>query len=269
MLDRTIGSLSRTIQPRRWPEGHSISFEKAKQLVQGPLGQVYRAVALSCCAPLLWFRPSDNPCRILHNGTVTVVRTPKKIFGVTAAHVIEQYNQDFEKAWLRLQLKDKLIEGIRIIDSCSRRDLATIELDEQIVNTLGLEPLDWPSEPPGEGRGLLAAGYPGNGKMNVEPMQVDWTPFFAITTARTVTEEQITLLISRNEWVNNSLPERPDLGGISGGPIIGIFETKAGVAFHRLSGVITEHPNYETSDFCLERIVGSSAAAITDLGTIR
>jgi hypothetical protein len=60
-----------------------------------------------------------------------------------------------------------------------------------------------------------------------------------------------------------------DLGGISGGPIIGIFEAKKHVAYHQLSGIITEHPSYAQNDLSVERITGAVAEVITELGNIR
>jgi hypothetical protein len=168
-----------------------------------------------------------------------------------------------------LQLKDQIIKCPNIIDSSSKRDLATITLDEQSVSAMGLEPLSWPPHPPIEGKGLLLAGYPVNARLDTAPMEVDWSPFVAITTARTVTDDQITILILRNERVKNSMPPNYNLGGISGGPIIGIFETSDYLAFYRLSGVIIEHPNYSENDFSVERIVGSRVDAITASGTIR
>ncbi len=265
----SIGSMRILTQPRPWPEGHPISPEKAKSLVKGPLSSVYKKVAISCSAPLCWFRPIDNLPRILHNGTITVVRTPKKLFGITAAHVEDQINEDLQKGGLILQVKDQIIDGLKIIDKSPKRDLATFELDEQLINNLALEPINWPFQLPAEGSGVLLAGYPGNSRVYAEPMRIDWSPFFAITTARTVTQEQITILVPPDDdHVRNSLPLDCNLGGISGGPIIGIFE-RSYVAFHRLSGVITEHPSYDKNEFSIERIVGAAAGAITELGYIR
>jgi hypothetical protein len=253
-------------QPSQWTEGHPISREKAKRLVQGRLPSVYENIALSCSAPLIWFRPTDNAPRILHNGTVTVVRTPKRLFGVTAAHVNDQYNEDLRNGGVTLQVKNEIIDGLRIIDSSSKRDLATFELDERLIQKLGLEPISLAWLPAGEGKGVLLAGYPANFRDHAEPKQIDWSPFFAIATARTVTSDQITILVPPDDGhVKNSLPLNCDLGGISGGPIIGIFETKSYVAFHALSGVIYEQSN----GWIGQRIVGVTAEAITDFGKIR
>lgn len=88
-------------------------------------------------------------------------------------------------------------------------------------------------------------------------------------TARTVNDHQITFLLSRDTNQINNLPENCELGGISGGPILGVFETDSYVWFCRLSGIVTEHPNYENSDFSVERIVGCRADFSTESGFIR
>lgn len=76
------------------PEGHPISLENAKRLLAGDLGAVLRKILMDCCVSLFWFqRSKDNPT-ILHNGTVTLVQTPKKLLGITAAHILREYERD-------------------------------------------------------------------------------------------------------------------------------------------------------------------------------
>jgi hypothetical protein len=137
-----------TSRPKNWPEGHPISFEKAIALVNGPLGRVYRDIALSCTAPLLWFRPSDEPCRILHNGTLTVVKTSSRVFGITTAHVLKQYEKDARDGDVSEQLGQYRIDAVQIIDSSDRRDLVTCEVSEEIIHALKIEPAEWPPELP-------------------------------------------------------------------------------------------------------------------------
>ncbi len=90
------------------------TFEQAKALAGDPdFLASYRQIAASCCAPLIWFRASDDPPSILHNGTITVIRTPKVILGITAAHVIHQYKSDeLQSDDLRLQMGDQILRMI-------------------------------------------------------------------------------------------------------------------------------------------------------------
>ena len=250
-----------------WPESYPLSFERAMELVNGRLGHVYREIARKCMSPVMWFCPGPRPS-ILHSGTVTVVQGPSRIFGITAAHVLEQYRRDAGEAPVSIQILDRLIDEMEVIDSSEKRDLATINLAEGLVKSLGLEPLQWPPAPPTERRGIIMAGYPAEWRTEVRPMELEWKTFSAITTARTVTQEQVVALISREEWVSNTLPLNSNLGGISGGPIIGLFEGPGNVCFHQLSGIITEHPNYIDSDFTIERIAGTLADFISESGKI-
>lgn len=253
---------------------HPITIDKAKRLVLGPLFSVYEDLALSCCAPLLWFRRGERQPRVLHNGTITIVRTPKKLFGVTAAHVVHQFRRDAAEAEVAVQIGEELVGNLlHMILDCpeegGKPDLATIELPESVVAACKLQPLPWPPRPPAEGYGLLLAGFPGRGRESAGHMQLDWNPFIALATARTVTLEQVTTLVARDESVVRALPLKCDLGGISGGPMIGIFETKSYVAYHQFSGIIVEHPRYIEDGFCPEIIAGNSAEAITEWGSVR
>jgi hypothetical protein len=172
-----------TSRPKDWPEDAPLSFEKAMALVNGPLAKVYKDVALSCAAPILWFHPSDKPRQILHNGTLTVVRTPSRVFGITAAHVLEQYREDAREGEIRLQFGEYPVAGLQIIDSSELRDLSTCEVGEEIIRALKIEPAPWPPQSPTEGRGVLLAGWPA-GSRKMDEYQGEWNPFTAITTAR-------------------------------------------------------------------------------------
>ena len=65
---------------------HPISLDKAKELLAGDLGEVYRRILADCCVPIYWFRLDTRDFDIAHNGTLTIVQTPKKFLGITAAH---------------------------------------------------------------------------------------------------------------------------------------------------------------------------------------
>ena len=70
---------------------HPISLDKAKELLAGDLGDVYRHILKDCCTPIYWFRLHTKDFAIAHNATLTIVQTPKRLLGVTAAHVLRQY----------------------------------------------------------------------------------------------------------------------------------------------------------------------------------
>jgi hypothetical protein len=112
------------------PEGHPTTIEKAKALLEGDLGQVYRSILEASCAPIFWYRPG---ALILNNGTMTVIRTPSKLLGVTAAHVIRQYEKDHEEAPVRLQFMNALWQAPEVLAISDRLDLATLMLPESLL----------------------------------------------------------------------------------------------------------------------------------------
>jgi hypothetical protein len=67
------------------PEGHPLTIERAKELMGGDLGDVYRSITSRCCAPIYWYYTGAE---ILDSGTLTFVRTSKRLMAFTAAHVI-------------------------------------------------------------------------------------------------------------------------------------------------------------------------------------
>jgi hypothetical protein len=235
--------------------------------LESPLGRTYREIARKCMSPIMWFRPQP-PFEILHSGTITVVQTDSRVFGITARHVLDEYFRDADATKdVHVQIWDQRIDQIKVIDCSETRDLATIELDESLVKVLELEPLKWPPRLPTEKGGLILAGYPGVWREQLQhPMEVDWGIFSAITRARTVTADQVTVLISREEWAENTLPLNCNLGGISGGPIIGIFDGP--IFSYGLCGIIKEQPDYINSYFSIERIVGTLAHFISESGQI-
>jgi hypothetical protein len=67
--------------PKEWktPEGHLLTIERARELLAGDLGKVYRSILSGSCAPIYWHRPdSDGSAKILPSGTLTFIQTPKR-----------------------------------------------------------------------------------------------------------------------------------------------------------------------------------------------
>src|SRR3972149_2289818 len=122
---------------------HPISLDKAKELLAGDLGDVYRRILADCCVPIYWFNLDTKDFAIAHNGTLTIAQTPKKLLGVTAAHVLRQYESDRKDGSLRLQLMNEVVDDLceRVIDVSDALDIATFALDEELVKRLGRTPL--------------------------------------------------------------------------------------------------------------------------------
>lgn len=254
---------------------HPISLEQAVNLMKGDLGVAYREILSKSCCPIFWYRTDIAPTKVEHNGTLTILQTPKKIIGITAAHVIRQFEKDIQINEFRLQLMNEVFDDFMslVIDISDKRDLATIELSQDIVSRLGKTPVDWPPIPPEEGKGIMLSGFP-NIELIEDVREASWGLFTALGVARTVTLDQITWLIEPEHNIPNpKIPTPPplyDLGGISGGPLISWFESEQHVAHYRLSGIITEHPSYkENLDFPpIERLAASRADCISENGVI-
>src|SRR5262245_62097149 len=73
-------------------DGNLLTRERAKELINGPLGKVYRGILCQSCAPIYWYQRQGSRAEILNSGTVTFVRTPRRLMAITAAHVVRYYN---------------------------------------------------------------------------------------------------------------------------------------------------------------------------------
>jgi hypothetical protein len=256
---------------------HPISLEKATELAAGDLGDVYRCIIRHSCAPIYWFPLDAKDFAIAHNATFTFVQTPQRLLGVTAAHVLRQYQSDLNGGSFRLQLMNEVADDLceRLIDVSDELDIATFALDERLVRRLGRTPLGlWPPRPPQEGKGIMIGGYPAVERIESKDFTVGFGLFTVLGVARTVTEKQITWLVEREHQLENAkIPAPPpeyDLGGVSGGPLISWFESEAFVSHCRLSGVVIEHPDYKNnSDMpALERLIAIRADSIAETGRI-
>lgn len=261
-----------------WPRPvqHPISLESAKKLIAGDLGKVYRDILKMSCAPIYWYRADRKDRSILHNGTVTFVKTPQRLLGITAAHVLNAYLRDADEFGVRLQIMNAVVDDMndRIIHLSEKLDIVTFAVDEDLLRRIdkNIVPLcSWPPRLPVEGRGIMLAGYPGI-ERDARSKEVTFGLFTALVIARAVTDKQITWLIERERHVANFeiplLPLEYGLGGISGGPLISWFESDLHISTYALSGIITEHPDYENNEFSVERVVAVRADFIQDSGRI-
>ena len=256
---------------------HPISMDKAKELMAGDLGDVYRQILRDCCAPIYWFPLDSQNLAIAHNATLTILKTPTRLLGVTAAHVLRQYQSDLKGGPLRLQLMNEVVDDLceRVIDVSNELDIATFSLDEELVKRLGRTPLGaWPPKPPQEGKGIMIAGYPAGERIEAEDFTVNFGLFTVLGVARTVTDKQVTWLVEAEYELDNAkVPPPPpeyDLGGISGGPLISWFESDTFVSHHCLSGIVIEHPDYKSNREMppIERLIAIRADSIAESGNI-
>jgi hypothetical protein len=249
------------------PKGHPLSIERAKELMAGDLGQVFKGTISRCCAPIYWYQRTSTRAEILDSGTLTFVRTPKRLMAITAAHVVRCFQKVHAAAtWpMQLQVMNAML-NLEVISISDDLDLATLAIDEALLSRIGkkIEPLsNWPPRVPEEGRGIMLAGYPGADRNQTKPMEIDWRLFTALGIARLVIRDQITWVAERTTPdLITDLPPNHRLGGISGGPLIGWFETPGHVAHFVLSGIIFE------ADQQLENVIARRADFIGEDGSI-
>lgn len=252
-----------------FPDGHPITIDKAKASIAGDLGDVYRNILKSSCLPIYWYEMNNSPS-ILHNGTMTIMQTPEKLLGITAAHVLESFKEDSKNKTLKLQLENEVVDNIldRVINTSSTLDIATIELDISLLQKMSkdITPLNFPpSVPRNSGGGIMLAGYPGIDRAEEGRLEVNFGLFTALGVVSSVTQEQITWRVEREFHVTNSIPDLPvnhDLGGISGGPLIAWFESPNFITQYRLAGIISEAQSN------LEYVVAKRADFIQSDGTL-
>jgi hypothetical protein len=236
------------------PEGHPITEEMAQELI-GVIGPASRQFIASCCVPLFWFVGADPQRKIIANGTVTMIRTPARVIGLTAEHVVEECLAAFDSGGVCVQLADASAHDLRgrLIARSRELDVASFDMTG-LVDRLGWKdkaPLtSWPPIPPQEGRGIMIGGYPGCERQTIGKRDVSFGLFTALAVARTVTDDQISCLFEREHMVDTgdipTMPPSTDLGGISGGPVITTMESEGHFVTFRLGGIVSEaHPELE------------------------
>lgn len=253
------------------PDGHPITEALARHLMASGYGEEMGRLTVSYCVPIFWSPATPPHGEILHNGTLTLVRTPKRLLGITAEHVIAQARADSSNQALQIQMADAVVPDLleRVIASSAELDLATIDIDDSILRAMHwpVSPMSlWPPKPPAKDRGVMLAGFPAASREIKRGGGIAWGPFYALGIARQIESDQVTWLLSREHLVQRPgtapLPERLDLGGISGGPYVALRENASGLAVPRLAGIVSQAQN----DF--EYVVAKRADYIFDDGTI-
>jgi len=248
-------------------EGHPLTIERAKELINGELGDRYRTILCRSCAPIYWYQRRGSHAEILGSGTVTFVRTRRRLMAITAAHVVREYEEARANAtWpMQLQVMNAML-NLEVIAINYDLDLATLAIDDKLLSRIGkdIEPLSTlPPRVPQEGRGILLAGYPGVDMLEPGPMEVSWGLFTVLGVAWRVLPDQITWVADRDEPnIQTDLPPDHCLLGISGGPLIGLFGSASHLSRHVLSGIIIKvHQE-------LEKVIARPANFISDDGSI-
>ncbi len=193
--------------------------------------------------------PRVSPVRIWQGGSAVLIRTPVRILGVTARHVVDSYlkckraSSEIEAVMggLRFDLEERIISRGR------RVDIATFRVEESDLQTIGYLPLEdaWPPSIPDQRGLVVCAGCPGHERVVVAG-SVTWGVWTGWGNAG-LSEHQITIVIDHSQGVRSPIPGVPpppqhfDVGGISGGPVMTVGPVTSGGSIDwKLGGVIHE-----------------------------
>ena len=232
-----------------YPADHPIKPEQAKLLIAGDLGAQYRDILAQLCSPIYWHDGQpQNGSGIQSNGTVTYARIGDQIVGITAAHVVRGFEKAQDTGLCILQIGNAAYD-LDIIAIDDDLDLAVLRLPTATIAGLGkpILPLSLcrPGDVVQEQRGIMLAGFPGEDRLEETGQPVGWGLFVAIGIARRVNEAQITW---SPDYENNipakgipDLPRNKNFGGISGGPLVGLFEKAGGsLLYFSLAGIVVQ-----------------------------
>lgn len=244
--------------PPGYPEDHPISQQRARELIAGDLGDVYRDMLRMSCSPIYWHSAADGGGRKMDScGTLTYAKIGSRTFGLTAAHVVEGYQRARESKQCILQIGNAAYD-LDLVAIDDGEDLAVLNIPGSLAQAVGkaisyFELMDR-TQVPQEGRGIMLAGFPGEDWSEFAPQNICWGLFTAVGIARRVNATQITWVPDHERNVPArgipSLPQNKNLGGISGGPLIAWFEKRdSGLSYPVLVGIIVQ------ADATLENVI--------------
>ncbi|MDO8271307.1 MAG: hypothetical protein Q7U82_05200 [Gammaproteobacteria bacterium] len=220
--------------------------------------------------PIFW----DESGIVKHNGTAFILNTGERVFGVTAAHVVDEYMKDVESgvvnvcrlASINVPLQQRLIsKGSKDYIDVATFELTQRELAEFSGRTLSGDQDLWPPAPPKEGWAAVVAGYPGVERIQRAQFECSFGVTCFNIPVSSVSEYQFVCAFERQHWIDEFGKGLPginfDFGGISGAPVLSLIMRDSGIATWRLAGVAYQAGGSEISEGILfanhARIIGS------------
>jgi hypothetical protein len=234
---------------------------EARALVR-QLGPPERDLMASFTAPLYWAVRNDDGRIGARNGSAFFLKTRERLFGVTAAHVIEGSNSWREhcsshgRTPLRLSGKTgtsfELDWDARQLDINTTLDIATFSIDERELATIqrvpfqGFQP-SWPPLPPAQWQQVTYAGYAAVETRLISHEEVEFGFVCGSGLAHSVSDTSVSSLIERPYLEPiagvNLPPENFDFRGISGGLMIYVTEEHMRLRLNVFAGVVIAGPN--------------------------
>lgn len=230
----------------------------AVEMVRAGLGEAELRIVASYTTPFYWVLRDRDGTQQFKGGSLFVLDTGRRVFGVTASHVVEACLEDAKSQTFvqcmigsngRVSLPFELKE--RLIDRHHDVDIATLHFSAEEIRYAGREVLrgshpKWPPPIPQEDRGVLYCGFPGKGRRILKPKEISFGCVTMAGLASNCRDASLSILIEREnlEQVlgDEAMPEDYDFGGLSGGPVIAIVQSPT-MRSWRPAGVIIQGPN--------------------------
>ena len=212
-----------------------LTVDEAKRLVAGPFGDELQRLVVSHMTWIIFGAQGPNGQTLKRrNGTCFFLRTPTRLFGVSAKHVIAGLKcAQAEDRNIICQIGNVIMNPVeRLISEGIKADIATFEIKDSELEDVGKVPISlWPPHPPDrDDTGVVLAGYPAAEVLETRARTLVMGSYSAIGVAQRVTDWQLKCTI---EWENiqpsplGKLPPRNfETGGMSGGPVLTIRETR-------------------------------------------
>jgi hypothetical protein len=231
------------------------SESEARALMGAGLARAELEFVMSVTAPLFWImREAEGGYRV-RNGSAFFLDAGGGVFGVTAAHVIDECRQALGSGRVvSVQLGDQGLDldgRNAIIAADAAIDIATFRVSRDEVAALGKTVLtgyqrQWPPGPPQRDRGVYYGGFPGTETIWSAPREISFGAAPGGGIASSVSESDVSSLIERDQLLavlgRGLPPENYDFRGMSGGPMLTVIEDGL-LRSWSLAGVIYEGPN--------------------------
>jgi hypothetical protein len=232
-------------------------MQDAIGIIRGGLGKAELEFIASLTAPFFWILCNSDGKEMTKSGSAFFLDAGEGVFGVTAAHVIQECLQDSRSStFVQCMIGGHghtvpLHLGDRIIDGNLDMDIATFRIRREEVQRTGHTILTgyqkaWPPRLPDLARGVTYCGFPGHARRWLARREVSFGCVTMSGVATSVHDRCISIQIERENLLKvlgtEEMPEQLDFGGMSGGPLLAIVQTPT-IRSWMPAGVIFEGPN--------------------------
>jgi hypothetical protein len=232
-----------------------LSYEEAKALVAGGLGEVMQKFPLRFCKPILFGMPPSRqrPSRV-NNGTASLLKRGEEFLAVTCAHVLAHYrtvsqaNQAcfFAIGNCHFDPAPQIVAEDPAIDVCVLR-LTPRQAAEVLDGKTGIgqdffELKSAPAAPVEIGDFVTFGGFPGDLR-RLESFDAFNFGTYSSGAARVTDRhaDYLTCQFEREFWVRSGdigEAEPDSLGGLSGGPAFVLRTSPAGIISYEFCGIV-------------------------------